>query len=49
MVVELEKAETYEKPGRPAAINRELVDVQQQLAELTPEWERQATRLATLE
>ena len=49
MVAELEKQETYEKPGRAQAINRELVDVQHRLAELNPEWEQQATRLAALE
>lgn len=49
MVAELEKPETYEQPGRPQEINRELVDVQHRLAELTPEWEAAATRLVTLE
>ena len=49
MVAELEKPETYEKPGRAAAINRELLAVQHRLAELNPQWEHQATRLAALE
>ena len=49
MVAELEKAETYEKPGRAQEINRELVDVQHRLAELNPEWEQEATRLAALD
>jgi ATP-binding cassette subfamily F protein 3 len=49
IVAELEKPETYEKPGRAQQINRELVDVQRRLAELTPEWEQEATRLAALE
>ena len=49
MVAELESADTYEKPGRAQAVNRELVHVQQRLAEVTPEWERQATRLAGME
>jgi ATP-binding cassette subfamily F protein 3 len=49
MVRELEQQETYEKPGRAQAVNRELVDVQHRLAELNPEWEQQATRLAALE
>ncbi len=48
MLAELEKPETYETPGRAQAINRELVDVQHRLAELNPEWEEQATRLAAL-
>jgi ATP-binding cassette subfamily F protein 3 len=46
---ELEKPETYEKPGRAQQINRELVDIQGQLADLTPKWEREATRLAALD
>ena len=49
MVAELEKAETYDKPGRAQEINRELVEVQHRLAELNPEWEQEATRLAALE
>ncbi len=49
MVAELESSETYEKPGRAQAVNRELVHVQQRLAELTPQWEKQATRLAAME
>jgi ATP-binding cassette, subfamily F, member 3 len=46
---ELEKSETYEKSGRAQQINRELVDIQEQLAELTPRWEQEATRLAALD
>jgi ATP-binding cassette subfamily F protein 3 len=42
---ELEKSETYERPGRAQEINRELLSVQHRLAELNPEWERQATKL----
>jgi len=49
IITELEQPETYEKPGRAQAINRELVDVQRRLGELNPEWEQQATRLAALE
>jgi ATP-binding cassette subfamily F protein 3 len=49
IVAELEQQETYDKPGRAQAINRELADVHQRLAELNPEWEQQATRLAALE
>ncbi len=30
-------------------INRELVDIQQRLAELTPQWEGAATKLAALD
>ena len=49
MLAELEKQETYDKPGRAQELNRELVHVQQQLAELNPAWEQHATRLAALE
>jgi ATP-binding cassette, subfamily F, member 3 len=49
LTAELEKQETYEKPGRAQQINRELVEVQRRLAELTPEWEREATSLAELD
>ncbi|MGN6553402.1 MAG: ABC-F family ATP-binding cassette domain-containing protein, partial [Verrucomicrobiota bacterium] len=46
LTAELESPATYEKPGRAAQINRELVEVQNRLAELNPEWEKQAARLA---
>jgi ATP-binding cassette subfamily F protein 3 len=49
LTTELEKSETYGKPGRAMEINRELVDVQHRLAELTPEWEQAATQLAKLD
>ena len=49
IVGELEKAETYEKPGYAQAINRELSDIQRRLAEVNPRWEQEATRLAALE
>jgi len=49
LTAELEKAETYEKPGRAQQINRELSDVQHRLEVLTPEWEAAAGKLADLE
>jgi ATP-binding cassette subfamily F protein 3 len=49
LITDLERQETYEKPGRALEVNRELVDVQRRLAELNPEWEQEATRLAALE
>ncbi len=49
LIAELEKSETYEKPGAAVAVNRELVGVQEQLATLTPDWEQAATRLAEME
>jgi ATP-binding cassette subfamily F protein 3 len=49
LVAELEKPETYEKPGRALEVNRELLDIQQRLSELNGQWEKEATRLAALE
>ena len=49
LIADLEKPDTYEKPGAAVAINRELVAVQERIAKLTPEWETEATRLAELE
>ena len=45
LVAELEKPETYEKGGAAVAVNRELLDVQESLSKLNPEWEKAATRL----
>ena len=44
LTAELEKPETYQQPGRAMEINRELIYVQERLAELTPEWETAALR-----
>jgi ATP-binding cassette subfamily F protein 3 len=49
LVAELEKPETYEQPGRAQEINRDLLHVQESLAELNPAWENAATELAALE
>ena len=49
IVAELERPETYEKPGAAVAINRELLTIQERLSELTPRWEAEATRLTELE
>jgi len=49
LTAELEKPETYQKPGRAMEINRTLVEVQERLEELNPHWEQAATRLETLE
>jgi ATP-binding cassette subfamily F protein 3 len=49
LVAELEKPETYEKPGGGAAINRELIGVQQDLAQANKRWETEATKLAALD
>jgi ATP-binding cassette subfamily F protein 3 len=45
LTAELEKPETYEQPGRAVEINRELMGIQERLAQATPEWEKEATRL----
>jgi ATP-binding cassette subfamily F protein 3 len=49
LIAQLEKQETYETPGYAQKINRELVAIQQQLAELNPKWEAAATKLAAQE
>jgi ATP-binding cassette subfamily F protein 3 len=49
LIAELEKPGTYERPGLAAQFNRELLEIQDQLVQLTPEWEKQATRLSGLE
>ncbi|MEY2466255.1 MAG: ATP-binding cassette, subfamily er 3 [Verrucomicrobiota bacterium] len=46
LTAELEKPETYEKPGRAVQINRELMNIQHSIANLTPQWEAAATKLA---
>ena len=48
LTAELEKPETYEKPGRAQEINRELAHVQERLAAATPEWEAAESKLATI-
>jgi ATP-binding cassette subfamily F protein 3 len=45
LVKDLEAPETYNTPGKAVQINRELVAVQDRLAELTPQWEAAATEL----
>jgi len=49
LIAELEKQETYEKPGEAHRINRELVSIQARLGELHPSWEEQATRLTAMD
>jgi len=45
LIAELEKPETYDKGGLAVSINRELMETQERLAALNPEWEQAATRL----
>jgi ATP-binding cassette subfamily F protein 3 len=48
LTAELESSATYEKPGRAVEVNRELLHAQQRLAELNPEWEAAAGKLAAM-
>jgi ATP-binding cassette subfamily F protein 3 len=49
LIAELEKPETYEKGGAAVAINRELLDLQERLVKLNPEWEQAATQLEEMD
>jgi ATP-binding cassette subfamily F protein 3 len=46
---ELENPETYQKPGRAVAVNRELSAVTEDLARTVADWEEAGTRLGELE
>jgi ATP-binding cassette subfamily F protein 3 len=48
LTAELEKPETYEKPGRAVAVNRELSAATEDLARATASWEQAASRLNEL-
>jgi ATP-binding cassette subfamily F protein 3 len=48
LTAELENPATYEKPGRAVEVNRELMHAQERLAELNPEWEAAAGKLAEM-
>ena len=48
LAAELEKPETYEKPGRAVAINRELSAATEDLARATASWEQAAARMIEL-
>jgi ATP-binding cassette subfamily F protein 3 len=49
LVAQLEAPDTYETPGKPAALNRELSGVVARLQAATAEWEPLATALAALD
>jgi ATP-binding cassette subfamily F protein 3 len=49
LTAELEKQATYDTPGRAMQVNRELVEVQEDLAGATKQWEEEATRLAAID
>jgi ATP-binding cassette subfamily F protein 3 len=48
LIAELEKPETYEKGGAAAAVNRELLEIQERLGALNPKWEQAAGQLEEL-
>ena len=48
LTAELENPATYEKPGRAAQANRELLRAQERLAQLNPEWEAEAGKLSAM-
>ena len=49
LTADLEKSETYEKPGAAQQINRDLSAVMENLERLTAEWEQAASKLADLD
>ena len=49
LTAELEKPETYQTPGRPMQINRELAELQADLTQRSSAWEAAAARLAEQE
>jgi ATP-binding cassette subfamily F protein 3 len=48
ITAELENPETYHKPGRAVAVNRELSAVTEDLARVVADWEQAASRLSEL-
>ena len=49
LTAELEKPETYEQSGRANQVNRELIEVQDQIAELTKRWEESAAKIPAMD
>jgi ATP-binding cassette, subfamily F, member 3 len=49
LTAELERPETYQKPGHAAHLNRELASIQHRIETLTPEWEAAAGKLTAVE
>jgi len=49
LTADLEKSETYEKPGAALQINRDLSAVMENLERLTAAWEQAASKLAELD
>jgi ATP-binding cassette subfamily F protein 3 len=49
LTAELEKQETYNNPGRAVQVNRDLVEVQEDLAKTTAAWEEAEHKLAAID
>ncbi|MDA1272581.1 MAG: ATP-binding cassette domain-containing protein [Verrucomicrobia bacterium] len=48
LTTQLEDPVTYETPGLPVKINREVSEIQDRLEEVTADWEKMGTKLAEL-
>ena len=49
LTADLEKQETYDNPGRAVQVNRDLVEVQEDLAKTTAAWEEAELKLAAID
>ena len=49
LTADLEKQETYDNPGRAVQVNRDLVEVQEDLARTTAAWEEAELKLAAID
>ena len=49
LTADLEKQETYDNPGRAVQVNRDLVEVQEDLAQTTAAWEEAELKLAAID
>ncbi|MCC6231761.1 MAG: ABC-F family ATP-binding cassette domain-containing protein [Verrucomicrobiales bacterium] len=49
LVIDLERPETYNTPGRAMVVNRDLMDVHDRLAQAHKDWERAAEELQAME
>ena len=49
VAAEMEKPETYDKPGLAAKLNRELGEISTDLTALTAKWEAEAAKLLEMD
>ena len=49
LTAELEAPETYQDPGKPQHLNRELSAIVDQITTATEQWEKAASQLSELE